>query len=161
MLRSTVAALVIWPALAFAAPTPLTSTITRAPLEPAVVVVPADAGKTVLDRYRAHTPPTSGTPLVVIVRLPDANSPDVLAVTDAQRDGTKISIKLEARRYDGALHANEVTTPLVEIALGNLPKGSYTIDIDERILHFSKIDAPQTATKGHKGLQSTISLTVQ
>ena len=54
-----------------------------------------------------------------------------------------------------------MTTPLVEIALGELPKGAYTIDIDERILHFTKFYAPQTAAKGHKGLQSSINLTVQ
>jgi hypothetical protein len=141
---------------------PLATTVTRAPLDPAVVVVPASAGATTLERYLARSAkPVSDTPLVVIARLPDANSPDVIAVTDAHRDGTRIAIAIETRRYDGPLHGNVVTIPLVEVALGTLPKGTYTIDIDEKVLQFSKLDAPTTATRPHHGLQSSITLTVQ
>ena len=101
------------------------------------------------------------SPLVVIVRLADANSPDTFAVTDAHRDGTKIAIAIESRRFHGPLSANVVTTPLVEIALGDLTEGTYTIDLGEQILDFTKYDAPQTASKPHRGLSSTITLTVQ
>lgn len=153
--------LALVPALAAAAPTKLSSSITRSPLEPAVVIVPAGAGKTVLERYRSGAKPTSSTPLVVIVRLSDANSPDTFAVTAAHRDGTKIAIAIEARRFRGPLAANVVTTPLVEIALGDLAQGTYTIDIDEQILEFTKYDAPETASKPRRGLSSSITLTVQ
>jgi hypothetical protein len=162
MLRiSTLLLLLVAPAVAFASPTPLTSTVLHAPVDPAVVVVPASAGKTILERYRTRTSPTSGTPLVVIVRLADASSPDQVAVTDAHRDGTKITITIESRRYVGALSANVMTTPFVEIALGDLPKATYSVDIDEQVLDFTKVDAPQTASKRHRGLQSSITLTIQ
>ena len=153
--------LALAPAPAGAAPTKLSSTVTRTSLESPVVVVPAGAGKTVLERYRSSARPTSGTPLVVIVRLPDANSPDAFSVTAAHRDGTKISIALESRRFRGPLAANVVTTPLVEISLGELTAGTYTIDIEEQVLDFTKHDAPQTASKPRRGLSSSITLTVQ
>lgn len=157
-----VASVLVLAGSALAAPTALTSSVTRASLEPAVVVVPASAGKTTLERYRNRTAkPVSGTPLVVIVRLPDANSPDVVAVKDAQRDGTKIKVAIETRKFDGPLAGNVVTTPLVEIALGDLPPSTYTIEIGEQILHFTKYDAPQTASNPHRGLESSITLTVQ
>ena len=154
-------ALLLAPALALAAPTKLSSTITREPLEPPVVIVPAGAGKTVLERYRARAKPVSGAPLVVIVRLSDASSPDTFAVTDARRDGQKITIAIESRRFRGPLAANVVTTPLVEIALGELPPGTYEIELEEQVLDFTKHDAPQTAGKPRRGLASSITLAVQ
>jgi hypothetical protein len=160
-MRICLLALLLAPALAAAAPTKLSSTITHVPVEPPIVIVPATAGKTVLERYRSGAKPASGTPLVVIARLPDANSPDVFAVTDAHRDGLKIAIAIESRRFHGAMAANVVTTPLIEIALGELAPGTYEIDLDEQILDFTKYDAPQTASKPHRGLSSSITLTVQ
>ncbi len=98
---------------------------------------------------------------MVVVRLADANSPDVFAVKSAQRDGTKTKVAIESRRYQGPLSGNAVTVPLVEIQLGVLPKGTYQIDIDEQILDFTTYGAPQTASKPHRGLSSSIALTVQ
>lgn len=149
------------PATAAAAPAKLTSTVTRVSIEAPIAIVPATAGKTVLERFRSGAKPVSGTPLVVIVRLPDASSPDTFAVTDATRDGTKIAIAIESRRFRGALAANVVTMPLVEIALGELTPGTYAIEIDEQVLDFTKVDAPQTASKPRRGLSSSITLTVQ
>lgn len=148
-------------ATADAAPTSLTSTVARVPAEPPVVIVPAAAGKTTLERYRSTQKPTSDAPLVLIARLPEANLPDVFAVTRATRDGDKIAISIESRRFKGPLYRNDVTTPLVEIALGALPTGTYTIDIDEEVMEFTKQDAPATAGKPHRGLQSSITLTIQ
>jgi hypothetical protein len=161
MSRIALLGLLLAPALAVAGPAQLTSSVTRAPLDPAVVVVPASSGKTVLERYRASIRPVSGTPLVVIVRLPDANSPDAFAVSDAHRDGNRIAVTLDTRRFLGPLAANDATMPLVEIALGDLAKGTYTIDIDEQIRNFTKLGAPDSATKPHRGLSSSITLTVQ
>jgi len=164
-MRICLVALLLAPALAptlgAAAPTKLSSTVTRLPSEPAIVIVPASAGKTVLERYRSGARPASGAPLVVIVRLPEASTPDTFAVTDAHLDGTKIAIAIESRRFHGPLAANDATTPLVEITLGDLAKGTYMIDIDEQIFDFTKPDAPQTASKPHRGLSSSITLTVQ
>ena len=59
------------------------------------------------------------------------------------------------------LSGNDVTTPFVEIELGVLAPATYTIEIGEQILHFTKYDAPQTASKPQRGLESSITLTVQ
>ena len=143
-----------------AAAGPLTATVTRAPLDPVVVVVPASAGATTADRYLARSAkPVSDTPLVVIARLADANAADVIAVTDAHRDGSKIAIAIETRRNDIPA-GNVMTIPLVEVALGTLPKGTYTIDIDEKIRHF-ETHGSKPATPVRRGLQSSITLTVQ
>lgn len=153
--------LVAVPIRALAGPAPLASSVTRVPPEPPVVVTSATSGATVVERYRAHAPPRSGTPLVVIVRLPPASSPDVVAVSDAHRDGSRISIAIETRKYDGPLAGNEVTTPYVEVELGTLAAGSYTIEVGERVLRFTKFGAPETAGGAKPGLQSSISLTVR
>jgi hypothetical protein len=161
MLRAVVvAATMLAPSLTIAQP--LSSSVTRLDAEAPVVIAAATAGKTPLERYRAASPRpyARGVPLVVIIRLPDANSPDVVTVTDAHRDGSKVSIAIETRRFDGPLSANEVTTPLVEVVLGALPKGTYTIDIDERVLRFTKYGAPQTATDPQPGLVSSVALTI-
>ncbi len=162
-MRMFVLALIVLctPLTAAAAPTKLSSTVARITPEPGVVVVPASSGKTTLERFRSGATPTSGTPLVVIVRLPDLNSPDVVAVTKAQRDGTKVTVRIETRRFTGPLAANVVTTPLVEVALGTLPPATYHIDIEERVLRFSKFGKPETATKPTRGLSSGITLTVK
>src|SRR5207253_91586 len=81
-------ALVLVPVIAAANPSPLTSSVTRAELEPALVIVPASSGHSAIERYRSKAKAVSGTPLVVIVRLADANSPDTVAVKDAHRDGS-------------------------------------------------------------------------
>lgn len=143
--------LLLWPALALAAPLP--ATVARTPVEPAVVVVPANSGKTTLARYRSGATATSGTPLVVIVRLADAAAADAVTVTDAHRDGQKIAVAIESRRSLAAAD----TTPLVEIELGTLPEGTYTIDIAEQIRRVTK----DNIGKPQRGLTSSITLTVQ
>lgn len=140
---------------------PLGSTVARVPVDPPVVIVPTAAGKTPLERYRSQKKAASDVPLVLIARLADANTPDVITVTRASKDDLKITIVIETRRYRGALAANDVTMPLVEISLGALPKGTYTIDVDEQVSEFTKLDAPETAGKPHRGLQSSITLTIQ
>src|SRR5438309_11299391 len=98
---------------------PLASSVERLPLESWVVIVPKAAGKTPLDRYRANAGAIgANTPLVAEIRLNQANSPDVVTVSDAHRDGTTISITVENRRYDGDLAKNIVWILLVEVELG-------------------------------------------
>jgi hypothetical protein len=141
---------------------PLGATIARVPVDPPVVIVPTAAGKTPLERYRSQKTAASDVPLVLIARLADANAPDVIAVTRASKDDMKISIVIETRRYRGSPPANDAATmPLVEISLGALPKGTYTIDVDEQVSDFTKLGAPETAGKPHRGLQSSITLTIQ
>jgi hypothetical protein len=139
----------------------LATTVTRLPLEPSVVIVPKAAGKTPLERYRAHGGPmAANTPLVALVRLEQANSPDVITI-DARRDGTTIAIAIDNRRYDGTLHANVVTMPLVEIELGALKPGTYTMAVEERVAHFTKIDEPRKATTPVPRLSEKLTITIQ
>src|SRR3974390_1891861 len=83
-----------------AAAEPLAAPVTRLPLEPDVVIVPKAAGKTPLDRYRAHGGPMAANPpLVALVPLARANSSDAITVAEAHRDGTTITIAIDNRVY--------------------------------------------------------------
>lgn len=162
-MRSIFAVLVL--ALVAASPADaesLASSLTRVPLEPEVVIVPKAAGKTPLERYRAHGGPMgANTPLVALVRLERANSSDVITVADARRDGTTITIAIDNRVYDGVVHANVVTMPLVEIELGALKHGTYTMNVEEKVAHFTKIDRPQDATAPVPRLSAKLSIAIQ
>jgi hypothetical protein len=161
-MRALVLALaVLMPSIALGSP--LTSTITRVDVEQNVVIAAVTAGKTPLARYHAAAPGpyAPGTPLVLIIRVPLAGSADVVTVTDAHRNGANVPVAIETRRYEGPLHANPATMTLVEVALGALPKGTYTIDVAERVLHFERYGAPQAATDPQPGLTSSITLEVQ
>lgn len=145
---------------AVAAADPLASSVARLTPEPAVVIVPRAAGKTPLERYRANVGAIGATtPLVAEIRLGEANGPDVVSVSDAHRDGAAIAITIENRRYDGPLERNAVWTPLVEVELGTLKPGSYTLTIDERVLRFQT--EPKTARPVGRGLSFTSTLTIQ
>jgi hypothetical protein len=141
---------------------PLASSVTRVPIETTLVVVAQAIGKTPLERYRSDRAQvlSARTPLVAIVRLAQANSPDAIAVTKAQRDGTRITIAIETRRFEGVLHANVSTTPLVEVELGALDPGTYTIDVHETVLAFTKYGHPETATGPQPGMSSQMTFTL-
>jgi len=126
------------------------------------VIVPKAAGKTPLERYRASGGPMGPkTPLVALVRLDHANSADVIAVAEARRDGTTLAIAIDNRVYDGPVSANVVTEPLVEIELGPLAPGTYTMTVEERVSHFTRLDQPRNGTTPVPRLSSKISLTIQ
>ncbi len=123
---------------------PLPSTITPLSPESPVVVTDASSGRTPLERYRAPIPVRRADRAVVaMVKLPLANDPDVITVTDARRVGRAIEISIEARRFDGILTANRTNIPLVEIELGLLPAGDFELHIVVRDLHFT--GSPSTA----------------
>ena len=140
----------------------LVASVTRLPLEPDVVIVPKAAGKTPLERYRAHGGPmAANTPLVALVRLEHANSADAITVSEARRDGTKITLAIDNRVYDGVLHANFVSTPLVEVELGALKPGTYTMTVEEKVSHFTRFDHPEDATSPVPRLSSKLTITIQ
>jgi hypothetical protein len=139
---------------------PLTSSVVKLSPEPAVVITARSAGATPLERFRAATRALSArTPLVALVRLATANQPDVVTVADARRDGTKITIVLENRRFEGPLSKNIVWEPLVEIELGALEPGDYAITIDERVLSWDK--DPQHAKLVGAGLSHRGTYTIR
>jgi hypothetical protein len=143
-----------------AAADPLTSSVAKMTPEPIVAIVPVKSGKTAVDRYRANVQAVSAnTPLVALVKLNEANGPDVISVADAHRDGSKISITIENRRFDGGLDKNVTYLPLVEVELGALKPGNYTFDIEEKILHFDK--DPKAAKYSGPGLAYKATLAIQ
>jgi hypothetical protein len=153
-------------ALAATAPAlggPLRSTVTRMDLEPTLVVVPEASGTSAIARYRARTqgPLGIGAPLVALVRLPPANSPDVVTVAAASRRGRSITIELETRRFDGPLSANIVAAPLVEVELGALTADTYELHVTETVLRFTTFGAPDTARDPRPGLDATTSFVVR
>ncbi len=143
-----------------AAAEPLTSSVAKMTPDPGVLVVAKRAGKTPLERYRAGPGlVAANTPLVALVKLNEANGPDVVSVADAHRDGSTITIAIDNRRYDGALDKNLTWVPLVEVELGALKPGTYTFQIDERILHFT--DDPKNAKFSSHGLTYKATLAIQ
>jgi hypothetical protein len=144
--------------------TPLSSTVARLDLDPTVVVAPADAGTTPLERYRATRHPgpyPASTPLVLLVRGGTLNSPDTLAITRAERRGHLVTVELERRRFTGPLSANDVTQPLVEVELGPLGAGDWQIDVRETELTFDKYDHPEAPASPRPGLTAQLRLSVK
>jgi hypothetical protein len=141
---------------------PLRSTVSRMDIEPTLAVVPEASAATPVARYQARAPgPLSvGAPLVALIRLPPANSPDVVTVARARRSGHSILIELETRRFDGPLHGNDVTVPLVEVELGPLTADTYELHVTETVLRFTTFDKPETARDPHPGLDATMTFVV-
>jgi len=100
----------------------------------------------------------ANTPLVALVRLTEANQPDVITA-DAKRDGQTITITIDTRRYDGVLTRNVAWVPLVEVELGALPPGNYTFDVKEKLSHFDS--DPKTAKYSGAGLAYKATLAIQ
>jgi hypothetical protein len=145
---------------------PLTSRVVPMDPEPALVVAPLASGTGTVERYRGAVAagamrPVAGAPQVLLIRLPDKNSPDTVAVVAAGRSGNRIRVRLETRRFTGRLAANVVDVPLVEIELGALPAGRYEVRVDETVLEFDQYSKPQDARNPRRGMGATLSFAVQ
>ena len=143
-----------------AAADPLKSSVAKMTPDPIVAIVPVKSGKTALERYRANVQAVAAnTPLVALIRLTEANQPDVVAVAEAKREGQTITITIDTRRFDGDLKKNVTWVPLVEVELGALAPGTYTFDIHEKLSHF---DAdPKGAKYSGQGLAYKATLAIQ
>jgi hypothetical protein len=100
----------------------------------------------------------------VIVRLPDINSPDHVTATalisGAMPSRRRVDVAIVTRRYTGPLAGNVVTTPYVEIELGVLEPGAYTVHVNEQIESFDNLTtALTTARRG--GLSGSASFEVR
>lgn len=156
MLRAF-ASLVVLTATAVA--DPLASSVAKLEPDPIVAIVPVKSGKTALERYRANVHAiAANTPLVALVRLTEANQPDVVTA-DAKRDGRTITITIDTRRFDGSMTRNVTWVPLVEVELGALAPGDYTFDIKEKLSHFD--GDPKTAKYSGQGLAYKATLAIQ
>ena len=87
----------------------------------------------------------SRIPLALLWRGPSLSTPDTLALLDAAWNGPVLTVKVELRCFDGPLHANIITVPIVELELGELAPGAYTADIALAMLAFTDFDRPDTA----------------
>jgi hypothetical protein len=161
-----VALLLVGVAGASAHARPLTSRVVPMDPEPALVVAPLASAAGTVERYRSAVAagamrPKAGAPQVLLIRLPDKNSPDTVAVVAADRSGNRIRVRLHTRRFTGPLSANVVEVPLVEIELGALPAGRYEVKVEETVLEFDQYSKPQAARNPHRGMSATLSFGVQ
>jgi len=114
--------------------------IERAPLEPSVVVVARAAGATTLARYRAAGEPCRpDQPLVAIVRLGPASTLDqVVASASFDRRRGTIAVTVTSRHFVGPVAGTVLSTPYLEVDLGQLPRGRYRLTVDEVVVDFGE-----------------------
>lgn len=117
---------------------------------PALGVAELASGESTPERYRRLLSPNripARVPLVLLWRGEQLSSPDTIAVTSANTNAQRIDVQIELRRFDGPLHVNTITVPIVEVDLGELQPDRYeaTIEVDE--LWFSDLDHPELAAK--------------
>ncbi len=117
---------------------------------PALGVAEVASGKRPQERLRYLLPPDrvpAHAPLVLLWRGDPLSSPDTIVLKGAHKSGQEIAVQIELRRFDGTLHANTVTVPIVEIDLGVLEPGHYEVSIAVTELWFSDLDHPENAAK--------------
>jgi hypothetical protein len=127
---------------------PLSSTVTHMNADDSVAFAPTSSGKTPEERYdRALTGPRDvvpgGSSIVAIVRLPEMSCGSIVTVTAADFDaaasghggvdslGDNIVVSLEISHLSVPASKCVQWTPLVEVALGVLPRGAYTLAVHE------------------------------
>src|SRR5262245_37464845 len=118
---------------------------------PSIVVVPADAASTPIDRYRQAgspgEPKPAGKPLVALVRSGILSTPDTVRVTDSSASGNTFRLTLDMRRYIGPISANVQREAIVEADLGALAAGHYLVVVTRTTREFQDLQHPeQTAS---------------
>jgi hypothetical protein len=124
--------------------------LTPAVTGPAIGIAEVASGKRAQDRVLHLLPPDripARVPLVLLWRGDPLSSPDTIALKGAHKTGQEIEVQIELRRFDGTLHANIVTVPLVEIDLGELEPGRYKVSFEVTELWFSDLDHPENAAR--------------
>jgi hypothetical protein len=117
---------------------------------PAIGVAEVASGKRPQDRFRHLLPPDgipARVPLVLLWRGDPLSSPDTITLKGAHQTGQEIEVQIELRRFDGTLHANIVTVPIVEVDLGVLEPGRYKVSVEVTELWFSALDHPEDAAQ--------------
>ncbi|GEM_PF-4209682 len=87
----------------------------------------------------------AATALVLLWRGDPLAMPDTVALLGAEWTGARFAARIELRCFDGTLHVNAMSVPLVEIALGTLAPGRYEADVAVTTLAFSDLDHPEAA----------------
>ncbi len=115
---------------------------------PAMGVAMSASGKSPLERFRHLLPPDrtpAHTDLVLLWRGERLSSPDTIAVTGLNKIGPRIDVQIELRRFDGTLHANIITVPIVEVDLGALEPDTYEVSTEVTKLWFREHGHPEGA----------------
>ena len=124
--------------------------------DPAIGVAESASGKSPQERFHYLLPLDripAHTPFVLLWRGEQLSSPDMIAVKGVNKIGQRIAMQIELRRFDGTLHANTVTVPIVEVDLGTLEPGRYDVSIEVTELWFREYGHPEVATNA--GTQHT------
>jgi hypothetical protein len=161
-LRTLVCCLVLLTTAGVARADALPATVMLVDPDPVIAIADRASGATAAERYRAARRGrwTSKQRLVLLVRLREVSSPDLVDVT-ASRDGNKIDVAITVRRYSGPLAANEITVPLVEVDLGRLAAGRYDVSVDEVVMDFDDLDRPDLTTNPRAGIGATMQFQVR
>jgi hypothetical protein len=117
---------------------------------PVVGVSAVASGKSPQERFHHLLPPArvpAHTPLALLWRGDQLSSLDTVVVKDAHRQGQRIDARIELRRFDGTVHGNVVTVPVVEIELGELDLGRYEVSFEVTELWFTDVDHPENVTR--------------
>jgi len=117
---------------------------------PPIGVAELESGRSPEDRVHHCLPPDripANAPLVLLWRGNQLSSPDTIAVRGANWNGHGIDVQIELRRFDGTLHLNTVTVPVVEVDLGTLEPGPYEVSFHVTELWFSDLDHPENAAQ--------------
>jgi len=155
-------AVLLFAAPAMAQTRRLPAAVTRVSVEPTMRVAARAAGATVVERYRSpHRALRPSDEVVLIIRLPPLNSPDVVTVVSATAAGKRVRVALETRRFTGPLAANDVTEAFIEVSLGRLGAGRYDVRVREQVLAFDVYDRPDTANGARAGLGGSLSFEVR
>ncbi len=115
---------------------------------PATGVATSASGESPLERFRYLLPPDripANTELVWLWRGERLSSADTVAVTELNTIGPRIDVQIELRRFEGTLHANIVTVPVVEVDLGPLQPDTYEISTEVVKLRFREHGHPEEA----------------
>lgn len=143
--------LVTFPSLAAAAPgaapraLPLKSHIEKTNAPRRLRVTPKKSGHSAQERL-ARAPSGSlpaGQPLVAVLRGEQVDVGDPVRVTRAERIGNRFEIEVEERIDLGPHTVSGMVVPYVEVSLGALPAGDYTVAVRETARTFSDRQHPE------------------
>jgi hypothetical protein len=163
-MRSSLASLLLValatsPALAAPPPAarPLASDVTRvAQRSPSPVVIALrSAGRTAVERFASNPSGArpAGQPLVAILRAEEIDLGDQVEVVRAEQVGATIYVEVEERICMCGRTVSGPVVPYVEIALGALPAGDYTLVLRETQLTYSDELHPERASNPRRLLE--------
>ena len=120
-----------------------------------MIIAPLAAGANAVERFTAYPGGVlpASQPLVAILRAEALDLGDTVNVVRAERIGSTIFIDVEERLCMCGRTITSPTVPYVEVALGALPAGNYTLVLHETQLTFTEEQHPETASHPRRLLE--------